>query len=236
MACVNEISNHLDGEYGTISCIRRDLSNIANSFINIGFRLYEADTNCYYAEKGYDSVYEMAEKELDMKKSVVSRYINIYKRFHAVQGKKMDIAPQYEKFNYSQLCEMLPLTDFEIKQLGIDENMPVSQIRQLKKQGRSNAVENCDVATDSEDEIATEDSSCEADIVSDAEYVEVKKKSFDEVMTFLEFYSSKERDLLSDLEEIVKHNVKKDISVCLFGYLSECFEVYHGYLKNELGE
>lgn len=243
MACVNKLStNHLDGEFGTISCIRRDLSNIANSFINIGFRLYEADVNNYYVEKGYGTVYEMALIELDMKRSAVSRYINIYKRFHASksQGKLMDLAPKYREYNYSQLCEMLPLTDVAIKQLGINSSMPVSEIRRLKKK----FLKNCDVATEecSETEEEKADSRSENDFENaehepvDVEYVEVKRKAIDEIMTFIEFYNSDGADFSTVLERTILNNTKKEAVKLVLEMITVNDEFYRKYLRKELGE
>lgn len=241
MECKEEVVTYLGGEFGTIACIKRDLANIANSFINIGFRLHEADLFQYYREKGYSSIYEMAAVEFDMKKSVVSRYINVYKRFHSLEGKQMDIRARYRKYNYSQLCEMLSLSDNEIEELKINSDMTVAEIRQIKK-NKKNCYESDDITSDetslSSDventccDVATEENE---NAVIDVEFKEVKKcKSAWDVLSFGDFCCMP--NIHSRLIDIVQHNTKKEIADKVFDIFCECSEKYYDYLVKELGE
>lgn len=134
-------SLHLDGSNGVTEKIRRAMFDAARQFVYIGFLLWEVQEYGYYMEKGYASVYEYAERELGFKKSSTKNFIAINYQFGSRDGRPCGIAhertmtlqPKYEQFNYSQLCEMLSMSDKQREKVTPD--MTVKQIRELKKEG-----------------------------------------------------------------------------------------------------
>lgn len=85
--------------------VNNNLRDIKHSFIEIGFRLNEADRFEYYKELGYSSIIELAEKEFGFKKSKTYNLINVW----ALARDKdcpMRIAKAFEKYNYTQLLLM----------------------------------------------------------------------------------------------------------------------------------
>lgn len=119
-----------------IKYMKQDLAHIAETYMRICFRLYEADKNKYYSSLGYPDIYSCAEAELDISKSTVSRMINICKRFSRLNGYRpsMFIADKYKKYNFSQLVEMVSLKDEDLKLINSD--MSVKDIRDVKKKIR----------------------------------------------------------------------------------------------------
>lgn len=116
---------------------KEDMLHIAQSYMRICFRLYEAKNNKYYEALGYPDIYSCAEKELDISRSVTVRMIEICKRFSQKNGFlcSMFIDKKYEQFNYSQLCELVTMKDKDISL--IKPEMSVKQIREIKNNIRN---------------------------------------------------------------------------------------------------
>ena len=114
--------------------IHRDLSDIRQRYIALGFHLEENRRCAYYENFGYIDFYEFCEKNFSLDKAAVSRCINVWKQFCLVQNgsSKMFLDSRYEKYNYSQLCEMLPLSDKQRREIKPD--MTVKEIREKKRQ------------------------------------------------------------------------------------------------------
>lgn len=133
-------SLHLDGSNGVTEKIKHAMYDAARQFVYIGFLLWEVQEFGYYNEKGYASVYEYAEKELGFKKSSTKNFIAINYEFGCRNGlprgiahqRTMSLQPQYQQFNYSQLCEMLSMSDKQREKVTPD--MTVKQIRELKRE------------------------------------------------------------------------------------------------------
>lgn len=112
--------------------IKQEIVNVTQSFLYIGFLLYECDYEKTYKIKGYNNVIKYAEHELGFKKSSTYNYIKLLHRF----GQKKDGFPDYQitnsynNFTYSQLTEMLSLSDEKIALVNSD--MSVREIRLLK--------------------------------------------------------------------------------------------------------
>lgn len=135
----NEIS-HLSGPRGVTEKIKQAMYNAAREFVYIGFLLYEVKEYGYYREGGYQDVYDYAAQELGFKKSSVKNFIAITETFGQRTVKSngctsqiytMSLQQPYEKFNYSQLCEMLSMSEKQRQQATPD--MTVKQLRVLKK-------------------------------------------------------------------------------------------------------
>lgn len=138
-----EIS-HLSGYMGVTEKIKRAMYDAAKQFVYIGFLLWEVQEYGYYREGGYKDVYDYAAQELNFKKSSVKNFIAISYQFgtadhRAINGaahvRTMSLQQPYEKFQYSQLCEMLSMTEKQ-REL-VKPDMTVKQIRELKKELKS---------------------------------------------------------------------------------------------------
>ena len=134
------VSLHLDGGNGVTEKIKHAMYDAAKSFVYLGFLLWEVKQYHYYGEKNYASVYDYAEVELGFKKSSTKNFIAVAETF----GNKyfgspwtssilptMTLQPEYKDFNYSQLCEMLSMSDKQRSKVTPD--MSVRQIRDLKR-------------------------------------------------------------------------------------------------------
>jgi hypothetical protein len=135
--------NHLTGDMGVTEKIKKAMYDVARQFVYIGFLLWEVKEYEYHTELGYDSVYSYAESELGFKRTSVKNFIAICETFcnkgrDTLTGKSyfsehnMSIDPNYEKFNYSQLTEMLSMSVPQ-RQL-VTPDMSVKEIRSIKQQ------------------------------------------------------------------------------------------------------
>ena len=119
----------------SVKYILTDMSDIRRSFIRLGFHLYKFERMRYYEDFGYTSIVEFAEKNLGLSKTQVSVYKNIYVQFgfdaeHSSVA-KMWLDDKYKQYSYSQLREMLSMSEENRKQVNPD--MSIEQIRELKK-------------------------------------------------------------------------------------------------------
>lgn len=119
----------------SVKYILTDMSDIRRSFIRLGFHLYEFERMHYYEDFGYTSIVEFAEKNLGLSKTQVSVYKNIYLQFGFYEEHssvpKMWLDDKYKQYSYSQLREMLSMSEENRKQVNPD--MSIEQIRELKK-------------------------------------------------------------------------------------------------------
>ena len=121
--------------------ILSDLSDLKRSFIRLGFHLYEFRMYAFYYVFGYLSMEDFCEANLGLSKSAVSRLINVYLEFSKVQDytRTMFLDEKYQDYSYSQLCEMLNMTDEQRRQVRPD--MTVKEIRDLKKNVSRNVLQ-----------------------------------------------------------------------------------------------
>lgn len=115
----------------------------AKQFVYIGFLLKEVRDYGYYEEAGFNNVYQYAEFELGFKKSSTKNFIAIAETFgvnkynyggRIHEQQTMSLQPKYEQFNYSQLVELLAMS--EAKRDKATPDMTVKQLRELKKSRR----------------------------------------------------------------------------------------------------
>lgn len=137
---VTEASVELDvvpaGEIGyrdSVDIIRKELNNIKQSFLAVGWHLKYIKDGGLYKEDGYTTIYDFASDKFHMSQSNVSRYINLCERFSVGNG-SFRLDKKYEGFDYSQLTEMLPMKPEE--QEKVTPDMTVRQIREMKKKGK----------------------------------------------------------------------------------------------------
>lgn len=125
---VNELAR------ASIGYIESDVMDIKKRYVTLGFHLYEMEQYRYYEDLGYESLYECIEANFAMDKSAVSRCIGIWKVFAAVDDngtRKMWVADRYKDFSYSQLTEMLPMSERDRHKISSD--MSVKKIREVKQ-------------------------------------------------------------------------------------------------------
>lgn len=132
--------------------IAGDVSDIKNQYIRLGFHLNECYKKKYYEDFGYENFNEYCEKNFRLDKTAVSRCISVWESFAEVErdSRKMWIDKKYENFNYSQLCELLPLTEKQRKQ--VRPEMSVKQIRELKKKWKDTSRSERDAVATSQPE------------------------------------------------------------------------------------
>ena len=147
----------LQQQFKTYSCkqletvtnrIMQCVYNVTSNFLEIGFRLYECERYKYYSEAGSDSVCDYALSELGFKKSSTRNFIRVYERFcdhdivkNAFKSEKYEIArgnyiilQQYKNFSYSQLTELLSLSDPQIEAIAPAPEDTVKDIRSKKQE------------------------------------------------------------------------------------------------------
>lgn len=126
----------------SVKYILNDLNDIRKRYMLLGFHLSEFKRCCHYVEFGYTTFDGFCEANFGLDKSAVSRCINVYHEFNASKsityengvkevGSAMELDPRYKEYSYSQLCEMVSMSDEQRKQ--INPNMTIKQIREKKK-------------------------------------------------------------------------------------------------------
>lgn len=126
----------------SVKYIFTDLTDIRKFYIRLGFHLDEFRRNYYHRDFGFYTLEDFCEKNLAMDKGAVSRCINVYKEFNASNdvsyigggktvGSAMDLSEKWKDFSYTQLCELLPMSEDDRKKVTPD--MTVKQIREYKK-------------------------------------------------------------------------------------------------------
>lgn len=111
------------------------VSKLKNDFIYVGFLLWEVREYKLYKVKGYKSIVDYAEKELNFKKAATYNFIGVCEKFseRTESGNpSARLDPQFEKFNFTQLVEVLPLEKKKVK--SINPEMTVTEIREVKKE------------------------------------------------------------------------------------------------------
>lgn len=107
--------------------IRRKLQETAGNFVYIGYRLKQIRDSGMY--DGSENIFEFAEKEYGLSKSVVSRFMAINDKF-SKHGNSIELRDEFVGLNQSQLTEMLtlPVSDYEM----VTEETSIKEIRELK--------------------------------------------------------------------------------------------------------
>lgn len=126
---------------GSYEYIIKDIKDIKNNYMRFGFHLWECRDMKYYEDFGYDNFYDFIDTNFHMDKSAVSRCINVFLRFaqRTEYGlPQMFVEDSYSKYSYSQLCEMLPMNEEQIKQ--IKPEMTIAIIREKKKEWKSDEI------------------------------------------------------------------------------------------------
>ncbi|MBD5516085.1 MAG: hypothetical protein HDR06_15950 [Lachnospiraceae bacterium] len=127
----------------TVKYMYTDLTDIRKYYIRLGFHLCEFRVNAGYMDFGYLTLEDFCDVNLGLDKSAVSRCINVYREFNArndqenirgleKHGCAMDLSDKWKDYSYTQLCEMLPLSPEDRK--NVLPSMSCKEIREFKKQ------------------------------------------------------------------------------------------------------
>lgn len=109
----------------------QELNKAADGFVKIGYLLRQAEDTNVLESSGYRNVAEFAQIEYGLSKDIVSRYININKRFS--EGGYSDcLADRYRGFGMAKLAEMLTLPPALAD--AIPDDLSKTEIREIKKE------------------------------------------------------------------------------------------------------
>lgn len=143
--------NYSELSLASVKYVHSDLNDLQHSYIRLGFHLRELCSCNYHWQFGYWDFYNFCAANFGLDRSIVSRLMEVSKEFskkndNMQRSPTMFIDDKYKDYSYSQLCEMLPLSSDQRKQ--IKPNMTVKQIRELKKQFKKNNVSDTNVCKD----------------------------------------------------------------------------------------
>lgn len=108
-----------------------ELERTADSFVKIGYLLRRAKDTDVLKESGYKNVTEFAAAEYGLTADIVSRYININKKY-SENGYSDKLAVQYQGFGMAKLAEMLTLP--KAISDALPDDLSKSEIREIKKE------------------------------------------------------------------------------------------------------
>ncbi|MBO4951843.1 MAG: hypothetical protein J6C99_02895 [Lachnospiraceae bacterium] len=132
MLKLTERTNEYSQEYLTFKKeLDTELNKAADGFVKIGYLLRQAEESNVLETSGYRNVAEFAAAEYGLSKDVVSRYININKRY-SEGGYSPVLAERYHGFGMAKLAEMLTLPQAIIDT--IPEELSKTEIREIKKE------------------------------------------------------------------------------------------------------
>lgn len=117
-----------------VKSTRIDLRNASNCFFKIGFRLNEAVEKGYVEALGYSDIYALSEDMFNFQSTMTKNLMEINRAYSNkcfVGNYSMFMDSKYEKYNQSQLIEMLPLQ--EEQRANIPANMTIKDLRDYKK-------------------------------------------------------------------------------------------------------
>ena len=107
--------------------IRRKLQETASNFVYIGYRLKQIRDSGMY--DGCSDIFEFAQKEYGLGKSITSRFIAINEKF-SEGGNSLEIREEYKALGSSKLSEMLTLSEEDCRL--ITAQTTVKEIREMK--------------------------------------------------------------------------------------------------------
>lgn len=176
----------------TTEKINKTVSKIKDDYIYIGFLLWEVREYKFYLSKGYESVVEYAEKELNFKKTSTYNFISVCEKFskrHDNGNPTMNLDSKYKDFSFSQLVEIktLPIEQLE----SFDSDMSKRDIREKKKE----------LKNDESNIIDVEFKQDQADLIDNQTVICVDPVSVVE---------NKDNISLKQVDSIIENNISKD--------------------------
>lgn len=124
-------------------CVQGCLRMIQSNFVRLGWHLKKLKeefkdniTKTYFEARGHycRNIYDFAQQEFNLSKSSVKRLIAIVDKFCLKNDIELvELKESYKNFSYSQLSEMLSLTNEQLSKVNSD--MSSREIRALGKSG-----------------------------------------------------------------------------------------------------
>ena len=150
-----------DDALGSFNYLHDDIRDIKKRYITLGFHLDEFERLGYYKQFGYDCLKDFVYDNFGIEHSGLSRILSVYYRFAERNGScsKMWIDSRFENYSYSQLVEMVKLSDDDIAK-NIKPEMSVKSIREYAKNKKNS--KKCDVAlsTKTNEKVLTKQEKC----------------------------------------------------------------------------
>lgn len=110
--------------------LQRELNNMVNGFIRTGYYLKKIRDTEAYRNDGYNSIYEFAEREFGVTRTVASRFMSINDKF-SENGHSLELREHYKGLGSSRLSEMLTLPEEDHAM--ITSVTKIEDIRELKR-------------------------------------------------------------------------------------------------------
>lgn len=127
------------------SIIRKQVSNIQNSFLTIAFQLYWIREHNMFRLEGCKNIYDYAEKEYGIGRTSCCNLVCIVEHFASRDEKGNvieSIAECYQNFTASQLVAMIGMSEEGKKQVTPD--MSVRAINRMRKEEQAKALPEAD--------------------------------------------------------------------------------------------
>jgi len=123
-----EIRKYMD----YVNSINDGIKNIVSRFLIIGKCLNKVKEEELYKLEGYSNIYEFSKDKFNFGETSTKNFINVFLRF--TDSKEAKLKNEYEKYSFSQLVELLPVSEDGIN--NYDPKMSVQEIKQVKKESQ----------------------------------------------------------------------------------------------------
>ena len=117
-----------------VSDIANSMEEIVNNYLLIGHALKEIKFKKLYELEGYKNIFELAKAKFNLGETSTKNFMNVYSKF----GDSKNIGylkNDYEKYSFSQLVELLPVSEDEVK--NYSPTMSVQEMKQIKKESQT---------------------------------------------------------------------------------------------------
>jgi len=107
-----------------MSKLKKELNNVGESFLNIGYYLSELNKADTYKNLGYRNFNDFCQNEFGLSRAYVYRFIQVYERFGEWDSSQAKLKEEYKEYNKSQLVELVsvPEEDFEYYEPDMSKN------------------------------------------------------------------------------------------------------------------
>ena len=114
--------------------IRENFGKAAESFIAIGYYLKYVKEKELYKQDKYTNIWEFAQGEFNLTQGTASRYMSMNTRF-SKDGNAPTLADDFKDFNKSQLQELLPMKEEDLKEALEEKNIsPEMTVVEIRKE------------------------------------------------------------------------------------------------------
>lgn len=144
--------------------LQRELNNMVNGFIRTGYYLKKIRDTEAFRNDGYSSIYEFAEKEFGVTRTVASRFMSINDKY-SEDGYSLELKEQYKGLGSSRLSEMLTLPEED--HVMITPVTKIEDIRALKRFEKEEVHEESTIADLLKNFFLNQDKKLEAVMMND---------------------------------------------------------------------